>query len=94
MDAAYIIKYVKSLEDKPTIKDGKIEKFSTNINQFSSFGSIVSILIGIYAAYLSYQCNSKHDMSEPIKIIWAIIAYFFGLIYLIYFALFRYDYCD
>ena len=94
MDAALIINYIKKLNNKPTIKDGKIEEF-INIDQFSSVGSIISILIGAYAAYLSYTCNSKRfDMSEPTKIIWAVIAYFFGLVYLIYYTLFRSDYCS
>lgn len=94
MDAAFLIKYIKKLNNKPEIKDGKIEEFTVNMDQFTSFGSILSILIGGYAAYLSYSCNSKRNMSEFGKLAWAAIAYFFGLIYLIYFTLFRSDYCD
>jgi hypothetical protein len=94
MDAAYIIKSIKEMNDKLVTKNGKIEKFSMNSDQFLSFGALFSILIGGYAAYLSYSCNSKHNMSEPMKIIWAIISYMFGFIYLIYYALFRSDYCS
>jgi len=94
MDAALIINYIKKLNNKPSIKDGKIEEFNIGMDQFSSFGSIISIIIGLYAAFLSYSCNSKHNMSESSKIIWAILAYFFGLIYIIYYSLFRSDYCD
>jgi len=32
-------------------------------------------------------------MSEIQKILWAVLAYIFGLLYLIYYALFRYDSC-
>jgi hypothetical protein len=94
MDAAFIINYIKKLNNKPTIKDGRIEEFTVSMDQFSSFGSLFSILIGLYAAFLSYSCNSRHNMSESSKIIWAIIAYFFGLIYLVYYALFRSDHCE
>ena len=93
MDAALIINYIKKLNNKPQIKDGKIEEF-INFDQFSSFGSIISILIGAYAAYLSYTCNSKRDMSLPTKVIWAIISYFFGLVYIVYYTFFRADYCS
>jgi hypothetical protein len=94
MDASFIINYIKKSNSKPEIKNGKIEEFNVNMDQFSSLGSIISIIIGIYAAYLSYTCNSKRNMSEALKVFWAIIAYFFGLIYLIYFTLFRSDYCN
>jgi hypothetical protein len=94
MDAAYIINYIKKLNSKPEIKDGKIEEFNERMDQFSSFGSIISIIIGFYAAYLSYTCNSKRNMSESVKVLWAIIAYLFGLIYLVYYVLFRSDYCN
>jgi hypothetical protein len=93
MDAALIINYIKKLNNKPKIKDGKVEEF-INFDQFTSFGSIISILIGAYAAYLSYTCNSKRDMTLPTKIVWAIISYFFGLVYIVYYTFFRADYCS
>ena len=54
---------------------------------------VISIFIGAFAAYLSYDCNSKKNMSELQKVLWAVLAYIFGLLYLIYYALFRFDSC-
>ena len=94
MDAALVIKYLSKQENKPLIKEDKIEKFNMNTDGGSMLGMIISIAIGGYAAYLSYECNTRHNMSEPMKIIYAILAYIFGLLYLIYYVLFRSDYCS
>jgi hypothetical protein len=48
---------------------------------------IISIIIGIYAAHISYAYNTKHNLSETNKIISAIFAFLFGLFYLIYYFL-------
>jgi hypothetical protein len=94
MDAALVIKYLSKQENKPLIKEDKIEKFDKNTDGVSILGMIISIAIGGYSAYLSYECNTRHNMSEPMKIIFAILAYIFGLLYLIYYVLFRSDYCS
>jgi hypothetical protein len=94
MDAALVIKYLSKQENKPLIKEDKIEKFDMNTDGVSMLGMIISIAIGGYSAYLSYECNTRHNMSEPMKIIFAILAYIFGLLYLIYYVLFRSDYCS
>jgi len=76
----------------------KVEKMNSNPNpkEYGVFnsGTILCILIGAYAAYVSYECNSKKNMPELTKIIFAIFAYVFGLFYLIYFYLFQYDKCE
>ena len=93
MDSALIIKY---------IADKKYKKYENNenfIEQYNSdknlinIGSILSIIIGAYAAHLSYECNSKLNISEGTKIFYAVLAYLFGLVYLIYYFLIRYDTC-
>ena len=90
MDSIYLIKYLSILETKEN-KNQKIEKFdSSNVMQF---GNIIGLLIGGYAAYLSYECNTRHNIDEPIKIFYSVFAFFFGFLYLIYYLLFRSDYC-
>jgi len=94
MDSALLIKYLSTQEKKPLVEDDNIEKFNMVSENINIIGLIISVAIGGYAAYLSYECNTKHNMSEPIKIVYAILAYIFGLIYLIYYLLFRGDYCS
>ena len=87
MDAFAIIKKI----DQERKKIEKLE--STSSNNMLDIGTYISMLIGFYAAYLSYECNSKKNMPEVTKIMFAIFAYIFGLIYLVYHYLFQYDQC-
>jgi uncharacterized protein YacL len=85
---AYLI--VKQLEQNKK----KIEKMNqANNDNGVNIGLIISIIIGAYASYLSYECNTKHNVPEIQKILFAVLAYIFGLFYLIYYFLFRYDSC-
>jgi len=87
MDALFIVKQL----DK---NKKKIEKMNeTNANKGSNIGLVLSIIIGAYASYLSYECNSKNNVPEMQKIVFAILSYIFGLFYLIYYFLFKYDSC-
>lgn len=54
---------------------------------------VLGIIIGLYAAYLSWQCNSKMNYGTFLKVIFAIFAYIFGLVYLILYLIMRYDTC-
>ena len=60
-----------------------------------SFGSmlqlILSLAISAYAVYLSWHCSKGESM--PIRIISALFAWFFGVLYILYFALFRSSSC-
>ena len=94
MDSIYLIKYLGNLE---TTKDDKnknlkVEKFDMSATT-SLFSNIVSFAIGGSAAYLSYTCNTRDNMGEPLKIVYAALAFFFGLLYLFYYLLFRSDHC-
>jgi hypothetical protein len=80
----------------------KDETLSTEVNNYEmttydsnmmNIGTIISMMIGIYASYLSYECNSKKNIPEIQKIMFAIFAYIFGLFYLIYYYLFQYETC-
>jgi len=100
MDALMIIKQIDLLKNKnlekltenKENKDNKDSKYETNENLIN-IGTILSIIIGAYAAFLSYSCNTKKNVPETHKIIFAVLAYCFGLLYLIYFFLFKYDDC-
>jgi hypothetical protein len=45
--------------------------------------ALVSILIGVFCAYLSYSSNI--GVAMPLRIIYAIVAAFFGIFYLFYY---------
>ena len=88
MDAYLIVKQIEN-------KKKQIENLDNSQNKggMNNVGLILSIIIGGYASFLSYECNSKKNIPEVQKILFAILAYIFGLLYLIYYFLFRYDSC-
>ena len=51
-------------------------------------GWILSVLITVTAVYLSWTCNTAYGRSLPVKIAYATLAFFFGLLYLIFYVLF------
>ena len=89
MDALVILKQIERNKNRLE----KLNESNNNSIWGSNIGLIISIFIGAFAAYLSYDCNSKKNMSELQKVLWAVLAYIFGLLYLIYYALFRFDTC-
>ena len=50
--------------------------------------SVLSIAISVYAAYLSWSCNSALRTDLSVKIICAFFAFWFGFIYMICYMLF------
>jgi hypothetical protein len=99
MDALEIIKQINTYKRKlekmqyNSEKDEKQNESSNIDNNMMNIGTIISMMIGLYAAYLSYECNSKKNIPEMTKIIFAIFAYIFGLFYLMYYYLFQYENC-
>lgn len=61
--------------------------------RLDGFSTILGVLIAATAAYLSWTCNTALGYSKIEKVVWAFGAGVFGTLYLIYFALFRHDYC-
>ena len=57
----------------------------------NSLGDIVMYLltnaVGVVAAYLSWNCSTMQGLDLLPKVAWAALAYFFGFIYIILFAI-------
>jgi hypothetical protein len=56
-------------------------------------GQIVGLVLGMYAAFLSWSCNAGLDHSIGMRIIYALFAFAFGGLYLVMYAIMRYDTC-
>lgn len=55
--------------------------------------NIVGLMVAVLAAYLSWTCNSGMKYPLYLQILFAFFAFNFGGMYLMYYALFRYDAC-
>ena len=102
MDALEIIKQISNYKKKlekmdyaPTDKQKQpvIQSTTQDNSMIMNTATILSMIIGLYAAYLSYECNTKKNIPEIQKILFAVLAYIFGLFYLVYYYLFQYDKC-
>jgi hypothetical protein len=56
--------------------------------------NILSFVIGIIAAYLSWQCNTYENRGVVEKILWAFLAYMFSIPFFIYYILIRSGQCS
>ena len=56
--------------------------------------TLIGLIIGVYAAYLSWECNSAMGMGTPLKVLYAFFAWVFGLLYLIFYVIFRAGTCQ
>jgi phosphoglycerol transferase MdoB-like AlkP superfamily enzyme len=52
---------------------------------------VISVAISVYAAYLSWQCSSGD--STALRVIYALFAYLFGILYVLYYVLVRAGQC-
>jgi len=55
---------------------------------------ILMLFINSYAAYLSWDCNTKNNYPLSLKIVFSLFALTFGSFYLLYYILFRFDTCN
>jgi len=55
---------------------------------------VLMLLINSYAAYLSWECNSKNNYPLTLKIMFSLFAFMFGSFYILYYVLFRFDTCN
>jgi len=56
--------------------------------------SIISILISFYAVYLSWSCNTALGINTGLKVLYGFFAFIFGLLYLIFYFIFRAGQCQ
>lgn len=70
-------------------KKNSAEGYNETATKQEAGTSVIGLLIGIYAAYLSWTCNTAKGVDTVGKVIYAIFAFIFGLFYLIYYALFN-----
>jgi hypothetical protein len=54
---------------------------------------IIGLIIGCFCVYLSWKCNTRQGYNTAAKVIFALFAYGFGFLYLIYYSLFRAGTC-
>ena len=55
---------------------------------------VVGIIIGTVAAYLSWSCNTALNYNLGLKVVFAVLAYIFGLLYILLYMIMRYDTCS
>ena len=87
---------MESYENEILSPSGMIHTIQPTFKWFSLGGIvsfIISILIGLFAIYLSWTCNSTMNYNTVLKVIYAFFAYFFGIIYIILYMIMRYDTC-
>ncbi len=73
-------------------QDDKKEHYRRMMRSSNPAMNILGQLVGLYSAYLSWVCNA--GLSTGMRILWAVIAYGFGFIYLIYFFAFKKGLCS
>lgn len=75
----------KYIYEKFTVK----EKFNdTEKKSTLSIANIVAFLIGCWAVYLSWTCNTAKGVSVPMKLLFAFFAWMFSIIYIIIYFIF------
>jgi hypothetical protein len=92
-----LLKKEKFYDVTPTgavaVETNNSDSKTTKIVEFTSFA--VSLVIGLFAAYLSWTCYENVTYSSmPARILFAVFAYIFGTLYLITYALFKTSNCS
>lgn len=75
------------------IYPGKKETFENGFVAVSVFSVVLSVLIGVVALWLSWQCNTWMGYHWIIKAIYGAFAFLFGLTYIVLYILLRWDVC-
>lgn len=87
-------KVMDSRKDKFTEAGGPPKPQPLTPAHHATIGSVVfGVAIGALAVYLSWTCNTAAGVDTAGKVIYAIFAYLFGFLYLIFYALFRAGRC-
>jgi len=75
-------------------KNKKSHEGFTSQDVGGTTGTIISVAIGALAAYLSWTCNTKMGLMTGPKVAWAVLSFLGGILYLIYYAIFRRPLCN
>ena len=81
----------RAIQKLSNTSEGLYGPEDNELNRYDVLVALVSILISIFAAYLSWTCNK--NVGTGMRVIYAFFAYMFGLTYLILFAIFRQGEC-
>ena len=77
----------EAFEDAPK----KSEPMSTTSKVLLIVFFVISAIVGIYSAYLSWQTNTVFEISPPMKALFAFFAFLGGITYLVLFYIFRWS---
>lgn len=98
MDAAVAINFLKGISETrkeqftPSSGGGdnqKADKVMIYDENVIKFTNIMSFFVSVYAAYLSWTCNTVAKVSILPKIIYALFAFIFGTLYVIFYGIFK-----
>ena len=90
MDLYSAVKLYESYANKETFDDNT----TTANTSYSIATLIISLLISFYAVYLSWSCNTTLGINTGLKVLYAFFAFIFGLLYLIFYLIFRAGQCN
>lgn len=71
----------------------RYEAFQGGQRNASPLETITAMFASCVAAWLSYECSISEGRSQFEACIWAVWAFAFGTIYIVYYALFRERWC-
>ena len=86
----------KIIESKSHFTTTTYSETAATYNSFRLIDAVMlflGIIVGLYAAYLSWMCNGKVGYHVFFKAVFAVGAYLFGLIYLILYLIMKWDVC-
>jgi H+/Cl- antiporter ClcA len=95
---AIVVAYVVS-EGKRQEKEKQLQSVlratntTTQTTTSSTISSIIGLAIATFAVYLSWSCNTSQGYGTAEKVFYAICAFLFGMLYLIYYLLVRAGTC-
>lgn len=90
MDALVLTSVINQITE-PKNEDFSTDSNNTNLEPLMIFSLVISIVIGCIAANLSWTCNTIKGVDFGLKILFAILAFLFGLIYIILYLIFLSD---
>jgi hypothetical protein len=76
-------------------KEDNIKRFKTIDTPQSGISKyqVFSFMLGVLAMYLCYTCNIESGTDKVLSMIYSVFAFFFGGLYLVYYALVRAGRC-